>query len=408
MLQVKTPQEFLDIVNERFEPVLPREDVALEQALGRILYKDIIAKEYVPGFDRSSVDGYAVLAEDTFGCGTAMPALLQLHGQVLMGSSAPCDISPGQCQYVPTGGALPKGADAVVMLEYCEDYGDGTIGVLKAAAPGNNIVYRGDDVYPGKKVIAAGKKLAAHDIGALAALGIITVPVRRQLRVGIISTGDELVPPNQDPGPGQVRNINSLLLCAEMSQQGALARDYGIIRDDEKQLAKALEAAVAENDLVLISGGSSVGVKDATERVITASGELLVHGLAVKPGKPTLLGIVEGKPVVGLPGHPGAAFFITRQFVRILADRLSGRKRREYLIPAVLDEKVGANHGRAQYTTVSLEQRDDGIHAVPRRAKSSQISDLAAADGCFCIPRDQEGAMAGETVWVSLYDAGDN
>ena len=405
MLQVKTPEEFLELLKGEFSRSASREEVPVTEALGRILYEDILADQYVPDFDRSAMDGYAVKAADTFGCGTALPAILELKGQILMGEAPPCRVEAGQCLAIPTGGAMPEGADAVVMVEFTEDYGDGTVGIMKSAAPGSMVVFRGDDVYPGKKVLAAGKKLSSHDIGALAALGVVSVPVCGKLKAAVISTGDELVAPDETPGPGQVRNINSLLVCSQLTEFGMDAYDMGIIRDQEELLCAALSKAAAENDLVVISGGSSVGMRDATERSISKMGELLVHGIAVKPGKPTILGRIGGTPVVGLPGHPGAAFFITRQFVRPLVDILTGRDRHEYKVTATLTEKVSANHGRAQYTTVSLEQREDGLYAIPRRAKSSQITEMAAADGCFCIGRDREGVMAGEKVEVSLYNA---
>ena len=225
------------------------------------------------------------------------------------------------------------------------------------------------------------------------------------LKVGVISTGDELVEVDQQPGPGQVRDINSVVIGSMMRSLGATVTSYGIIRDEVARLRQTLRQAVAENDLVLLSGGSSVGAKDAACRVIEELGEILLHGIAIKPGKPTILGRVDGKPVAGLPGHPAAAFFICQLFMVPLAYRLQGRLMRSYTIAARLAEAVSANDGRTQYLSVSLQQREDGLYAVPLRAKSSQISNLSATDGYICIPRDAEGLPAGATVNVALYGA---
>lgn len=403
MLTVKTPEEVSSLLEAAFPQRMPEETVPLDAARGRVLARSITGTEYVPGFDRSTVDGYAVRAADTFGCSDAMPALLNLSGEIFMGEAAPGPLKPGCCMAIPTGGALPEGADAVVMIEYSEDYGDGTIGIGKPAAPGLNLIYRGDDVKPGKEVLPAGRLLTPQDTGALAALGVCSVPVSQRPLVGILSTGDELVPAGAVPGPGQVRDVNSALLKALCDDAGARTRCYGIIRDDEQALAAALDQALAECDIILLSGGSSVGTKDAACRVLEARGELLLHGVAMKPGKPTILGKALGKPVFGLPGHPVAAFFVAQLFVRPLIARMLGRNVRGYAVPAILTESVGANHGRAQYGGVSLSWRDGAWRAVPIRSKSGLITSLAASDGWFCIPRDCEGVAAGETIMVHVY-----
>lgn len=212
MLYVKTPEQVLAMIQSEFSPLNEEERLPLRQALGRTLAEDIEAREYVPDFDRSTVDGYAVRAGDTFGCTDAIPAILPVQAAVLMGEGADFTLNPGECAAVPTGGAIPAGADSVVMMEYTEDYGDGSIGVSKAAAPGMNMIFRGDDVYPGKVILKKGRVLSDADIGALAAIGCVRVPVAKRLTVGVISTGDELVPPEMQPGPGQVRDVNSPML----------------------------------------------------------------------------------------------------------------------------------------------------------------------------------------------------
>ena len=403
MLQVKTPEEVLRLIHDKFRPVAElAESVPLTAAAGRTLSEDIIAKEYVPDFNRSTVDGYAVRAADTFGCSDAIPAILSLQGEIRMGEDAGFALLRENCAYVPTGGALPEGADCAVMLEYTEDYGDGTIGILKPGAPGMNVIFRGDDVYPGKVVLQAGRVLSAQDIGALAAVGRTAVPVQRKLKIGVISTGDELVPPGQKPLPGQVRDVNTALLSALLTEQGAEVHSYGIIVDDEDLLLETVTRAVQECDAVLLSGGSSVGVKDASCRIIESLGELLLHGIALKPGKPTIMGRAGNKPLIGLPGHPVAAFVVARLFVVPLLDRLSGRERPLWSVTAELSESVGANHGRAQVNPCRLLRQDGRVLALPIRSKSGLITQLAGADGFFCIERDCEGLPKGAPVQVYL------
>ena len=403
MLQVKTPEEVLRLIHDKFRPVSElTEFVPISAAAGRILSEDIIAEEYVPDFNRSTVDGYAVRAADTFGCSDAIPAILSLQGEIRMGEDAGFALLRENCAYVPTGGALPEGADCAVMLEYTEDYGDGTIGILKPGAPGMNVIFRGDDVYPGKVVLQAGRVLSAQVIGALAAVGRTAVPVQRKLKIGVISTGDELVPPGQKPLPGQVRDVNTALLSALLTEQGAEVHSYGIIVDDEDLLRETVTRAVQECDAVLLSGGSSVGVKDASCRIIESLGELLLHGIALKPGKPTIMGRSGNKPLIGLPGHPVAAFVVARLFVVPLLDRLAGRERPLWSVTAELSESVGANHGRAQVNPCRLLRQDGRVLALPIRSKSGLITQLAGADGFFCIERDCEGLPKGAPVQVYL------
>ncbi len=401
MLQVKKPEEVLELIRREFAPLEGREELLpLEAALGRVLARDIAAAEYVPDFDRSTVDGFAVRAADTFGCTDAIPAILPLAGEVRMGEAADFRLLPGQCAAVPTGGALPEGADAVVMLEYAEDYGDGAIGICKPIAPGGNRIFRGDDVYPGKPVLKRGRVLQPQDIGALAAIGRTVVPVEKPLTVGILSTGDEVIPPERAPGPGQIRDVNSPMLAALLTQFGVKPVRYGIVADEEALLREAVARALSQCDAVLISGGSSVGAKDAACRIIEEAGQLLLHGIAIKPGKPTILGRAGQKPLVGLPGHPVAAFFVTRLFVLPLLGRLLGRDCRAYPVPARITESISANHGRAQYHCCRLESRADGLWAHPIRGKSGLITTLAGADGWFCIPRDCEGLPQGAETEV--------
>ena len=402
MLHVKTPEEFLALIETEFAPVAGMERVSLTAAMGRVLAEDIAATEYVPDFDRSTVDGFAVRARDTFGCSDAIPAILPLQGEVLMGEGAQFRLNPEECVAVPTGGAVPEGADSVVMLEYTEDYGDGTIGVSKPSAPGQNMIFRGDDVYPGKVILQKGRVLSCQDIGALAAIGRIEVPVVKRITVGVISTGDELVPPEVIPGPGQVRDVNSPMLEAILGAFGVQVINYGIVIDNEALLTEKVTKAVAECDAVLLSGGSSVGIKDAACRIIESMGSLLLHGIAIKPGKPTIIGKAGVKPLVGLPGHPVAAYFVTKLFVLPLLGRLMGRVQENYTVTAKITESVSANHGRAQYHCCRLERRNGELYAYPIRGKSGLITTLAGADGYFCIDRDCEGLPQNAEIQVTV------
>ena len=403
MLAVKTPEEVLRLIGKEFRPLGRTEIVPLAQAPGRVLAEAITAQEYVPDFDRSTVDGYACRAADTFGCSDAIPAILSVAGQVLMGEGADFTLSRDSCVYVPTGGAIPQGADCAVMIEYTEDYGDGTVGIMKPGAPGMNLIFRGDDVFPGKEILPAGRVLTAQDIGALAAVGKTSVPVARRVKVGVISTGDELVPPDETPGPGQVRDVNAPLLTAMLEAFGAETVNYGIVRDDEPLLRQKMQDAAQECDAVILSGGSSVGVKDAACRIIESMGELLLHGIAIKPGKPTILGKTGNKPLIGLPGHPVAACFVAQLFVLPLLGRLMGRKREAFAVTAELTESLGANHGREQVNACHLLREGGKLLASPIRSKSGLITQLAGADGYFIIARDCEGLPKGAQVQVFLY-----
>ena len=400
MLKVKTPEEVLRIIESEFAPLDRRERVSLDRSLGRVLAEEIAAREDVPAFDRSAVDGYALRAADSFGCSEALPAVLRLTGEVRMGQPAPAPLERDCCVYVPTGGAVPPGADCVAMLEHCQVYGDGTVGVLQPGAPGRNLIFRGDDVFPGKVLLRPGRVLQPQDLGALAALGVTELAVRPRLRIAVLSTGDELVPPETEPGPGQVRDVNGPLLAALLRSFGAEPVCLGILPDEETLLRDTASRAVEDCDGLILSGGSSVGVKDAACRVVESLGELLFHGIAIKPGKPALLGSCGGKPLLGLPGHPAAAFYTAKLFLLPLLARLEGRELRAWPVSAALTENLSANHGRAQVTPCRLELGEGRLLAVPLHAKSGLITRLAGADGYFLVARDCEGLPAGAEVEV--------
>lgn len=419
-------EEHFPLAGDACHANIAAELVPVLDAMDRILAEDIHATEYVPSFNRSSVDGYAVMASDTFGCSDSIPAILNVQDHILMGEESHFILEPNACASIPTGGALPEGADAVQMIEYTEEYGDGTVGIAKPVAPSQHIIFKGDDVYPEKLVLRAGTCIGPKEIGALSALGISEVPVRPRLTVGIISTGDELVEIHETPNAAQVRCVNSRLLLAMMARFGVQGKSYGIIKDREELLQETVAKAVRECDVVLISGGSSVGVKDVTSKVIGDQGELLFHGIALKPGKPTILGKIAGQrvgkacdvPIFGLPGHPVAVFFVTLSVVYPLLERITGKKYTSASCHATLSESVSANHGRTQFVPVILRknaeehdslQRAKGKGAIksmiaePIRNKSGLITTLADADGYFIIPQACEGYAKDSRILVHLF-----
>ncbi len=400
MLHVLPLTDAAALLFTRFTRTLNAERAALNAACGRVLAADVCAREYVPGFDRSSVDGYAVRAKDTFGCSQAIPALLQKTGEVRMGESPAFRLEAGCCAAVPTGGALPAGADAMVMIENTEDFGDGTIAVYQPSAPGAHVIYRGDDVVPGRVLLRAGTRLLPKDVGALAALGVTEAEVYRKPRVAVLSTGNELVTPSAVPAMGQVRDVNGPALCALCAQAGAEAVHASIVPDDEALLTQAVRENAAQADMVLLSGSSSVGEKDAAAKALSALGEVLFHGVAAKPGKPTLAADVGGVPVFGLPGHPVAAHFMFLALVRPLLYAIQGQPDApETTVTATLTRAVPSNHGREEFVPVALQ----GGEAVPFANKSGLITTLCAAQGYIRVPRQSEGFDAGAQVTVTLF-----
>ena len=401
MLNVKSIVEVLELIDHRFGDLyMESQTIPLDAALGRALAAEVTASEFVPNFNRSTVDGYAVIAADVFGCSESIPALLTLAGESHMGQPVNIQLQKGQCVYVPTGAELPANADAMVMLENADDFHDGTIAIYKPAAPGANLIYRGDDVKPGQTVLPAGLRLTAADIGALAALGVTQVNIASAPRVAIISTGDELVPVDKPLQAGQIRDVNAPMLAAVVTAAGGSPEPRGIIQDEQVAIQAAVEAAILDCDMLLISGGTSVGIKDAIPAVISELGELLVHGVAAKPGKPTILGEIRGKPVFGLPGNPVAAYFMFLTFARPLLLNMQGAQTEDRRVSAPLARAVSSNHGREEFVPVRLSE--GLVH--PIASKSGLITTLAGADGFIRIPRDCEGLSRDENVEVTLFE----
>ncbi|MCL4426239.1 MAG: molybdopterin molybdotransferase MoeA, partial [Firmicutes bacterium] len=322
----------------------------------------------------STVDGYALRAKDAFGASEGLPAYLTVVGEVAMGEAALFSLGPGEAARVATGGMLPPGADAVAMLEYVELLDDRTIGVLRSVAPGQDMIARGEDIRAGELILGAGRRLRPQDLGALAGVGRTVVKVYRWLRVAVISTGDEVVPPEVEPGPGQVRDINSAALVSQLQAEGCQVEYKGIVKDDAATLRRVMLDSW-DCDVILLSGGSSVGTRDVTAEVINSLGKpgVLVHGVAIRPGKPTVLAVAGGKPIFGLPGHPVSAMIVFDVIVRPGIRRLMGlppEERWRGRIWARLTRNYASGGGREEYLRVTLQEKAGEILAEPVLGKS--------------------------------------
>lgn len=400
MLNVVSLEEAIRITEKEFSFFkIENEKLNVPEALGRVLFADIISDENIPSFDRSTVDGYAVVSSDTFGAGESMPAMLNIKGEILMGEAANVLTRSGECIKISTGGMLPEGADAVVMVEYTEKMMDDTCLVYKAVSPFQNVTRAGDDVKKGSIVIKKGTVITSKHIGILCALGITEIECTRKIKVGIISSGDEIVPVEQSVPLGKIRDINSHFLSALMKENGCLTKEYGIVKDDFDKLYNTLQLACEECDIVLISGGSSAGSKDMTASVIEKNGTLYFHGIAVKPGKPTIFGKVNNKAVFGLPGHPAAAYIIAQAVVMNLISYCRSENNTSITITAEITESVSSNHGREEFVPVIL----DNGKAQPLFFKSGLVSLLSSADGYVIVPRNKEGLLKNEKVTVHLF-----
>jgi molybdopterin molybdotransferase len=385
---------------------LPAEEVPLSQALGRVLAADFASPQDLPGFTRSCMDGFAVLSSDTFGASEALPAYLALAGEVRMGQSPDFALAPGQCGRIMTGGELPPGADAVVMVEHTSYLDGTTVEVTRPAAPGAHVLGPTDDAATGQVLLPAGQRLRPQDLGLLAALGRERARVIRRPQVGIISTGDEVVPVAATPRPGQVRDVNTHTLAAAVTAAGGVPRAIGLIADDEAALQAAVADSLAHDDLTLLSGGSSVGVRDLTVQVFTAMPEaqLLVHGVAVAPGKPFIWVRAGGKNLLGLPGQVASCLVAFHVLVEPVIERLLGRPAVPFSrfgrARARLTRNLPSVHGREEYLRVRLTDKDGQALAEPVFGKSGLLRTLVEGDGLVRVERDREGIKAGTEVTV--------
>jgi molybdopterin molybdotransferase len=405
-LTLLPPSEALKQLLDHLEFTPKTEEVKSSQALNRVTAKGVLAPHTLPSFDRSTVDGYAVHASDTYGASESLPAYLSLQGEVPMGSVPQFSLDPGKCALIHTGGMMPPGSDAVVMLENTQRVTPKEIELLRSVAIGENVLRIGEDVGLDEEIIPSGKRLRPAEIGGLMALGITKVSVIKPPIVGILSTGDEILPPEEDLKPGMVRDINSYTLSALVQECGGVGLRYGIIQDRSDLLRKQAQKALDECDLVVITAGSSASVRDLTSEVINqlAPPGVLVHGVNVRPGKPTILAVCDGKAVIGLPGNPVSALVIAELFVAPVIEYLLGLHTSplKTLIQARLTTNLPSQAGREDWVPVRLIQVADGYQADPIFGKSNLIFTLVRADGLIRIPPDATGISAGETVEVKI------
>jgi molybdopterin molybdotransferase len=405
------------LLSNLFTLVTDSESIDVSASLGRVLAEDIHAPQPLPDFQRSTVDGYAVRAGDTHGASDSLPAYLNLIGEVPMGNTPAFEIGPGQCALIHTGGMLPSGADAVVMLEYTQtsqiskDSGGlpDEIEIFRAVPEGENVIRIGEDVAQGQLILPRGSRIRPAEIGGLMALGITRVKVVRQIQVGLISTGDEVVDPHQSLRPGQVRDVNSYTLGALVEKTGGLAKLYGIVSDTFETLKTVAAKALSECEVVIITAGSSASTRDMTADVIHSLGlpGVLVHGINTRPGKPTILGVCDGKAVIGLPGNPVSALVNGYLFVAPVIERLLGALPiPKATVLARLTVNLPSQAGREDWWPVKLiVNRQSSIvnyDANPIFGKSNLIFTLASANGLLRIPPDATGLSAGEIVEVHL------
>ncbi|MBW1751757.1 MAG: molybdopterin molybdotransferase MoeA [Deltaproteobacteria bacterium] len=388
-------------------PRVEAEEISLEKAAGRVLADNIVSNVDLPDFVRSTMDGYAVKASSTFGSTEGNPGYLSIKGAVEMGESPAFSIASGEAAKISTGGMLPHGADSVVMIEHTEAIDNATIEVYKSVAPGQNVLEKGEDVRKGDTILACGRKLRSQETGLLAALGKETISVYRQPAIAVISTGDEIVPVNEIPEPGQIRDINTYTLANLVRAAGGVPVPLGIVRDNFNDLFETCTKASAQSDMVLISGGSSVGTRDFTIEVLSAmpDADILVHGISISPGKPTILARSRNLALWGLPGHAVSAMVVFEIVVRPFIEHLAGlapEYKNSFNPHALLSRNLSSAQGRIDFVRVRLVEKEGVLWAEPILGKSGLINTMVKADGLIEIGINSEGLDKGTEVEVLL------
>jgi len=406
--KVLAPREALNVLLT-VNPV-GTEEIPSVRARARVLADELRSAVDLPHFHRAAMDGYAVIAKDTFGASQSLPAYLKLAGVVEMGKEAAQPLTPGTAMRISTGGMMPPNADSVVMVEYTDETDAGLVEIHRGVSPWQNVIQIGDDIKKGELVFPRGRRLRAHDLGALTGVGIASIPVFKKPRIALISTGDEIVDVESEPRPGQVRNINQHSLAGLIEECGGELKDWGVVRDDRTALRDAIAGALEWSDLVLLSGGSSMGAKDiALETILSfPDAQFVFHGISIAPGKPTIFAKACGKPVLGLPGYPVSALVIFDLFAAPLIRRLGGEnldvlEKFSRSVRAVLKTNVASQIGREDYVRVVLERSPAGLLAAPLPSKSGAIFTLVKADGMVRVDMNQDGLEQGEEVEVILF-----
>jgi len=406
--RVQSVSKMSELIDTYVNPLEITEDIAISDALGRVLSADIYANEDVPSFTRSTVDGYAVQSRDTYGASETMPGFLHVVGEVEMGKIATHILQSGEAVYVPTGGMIPTGSDAVVMIEDCEQVQD-LLNIMKSVAKQENVIVRGEDAKVGELLLEKGKKLRPQELGALASIGINRVSVAKKLVIGYLSSGDEIVPyDTKELSLGKIRDVNGVTISALAKQWGVDVKVSEIANDEYGDFRDKANSLFQECDALFISGGSSVGAKDYTTEVIQSLGSgdpgIVVHGVSVKPGKPTIMSVSSGKPVIGLPGHPASAMIIFQLFGKKIIARLLGNKSfQEVSTKAVVSQNIPSSPGRTDYVRVTLEAGNPFPKAMPVLGKSGLIKTLVKSDGLLEIEEKKEGVKQGEVVTVHYF-----
>ncbi len=397
LYDVHTLEETQEKINEYFKDY-EIEKISIDDALGRVLADTVISNISVPSFRRSTVDGYSVISKETNGASDTMPILLKNIGKVEMGKSADLSIKDDEAIYVPTGGMIPEGADSMVMVEYTEDFSSDTIAVLKQALPFEHIVRVADDIKNNQTILNKGIKISSRHIGVLAATGNFYVNVYKKLRVSIISTGDELITSRKDLCLGEVFDINTHTLKNMSKTFGFDVLNTYVLKDDKELIKNTVKECVLSSDITLISGGSSVGDKDYTADIIDELANedegVIVHGLAIKPGKPTIVGVVDKKLVLGLPGHPVSAMIVYDQIIRMYTDIEKPKT-----LKGKLSQNIHAAPGKETFIMVEVKDK-----IIPVQGKSGMITLMSNADGFIRIGANDEGLNEGEDVTVYLFD----
>lgn len=380
------------------------EYVDIENCLNKILAEDIYSNTDVPEFNRSTVDGYSIKAEDSHGANVAIPSIINILGEVNMGESINYSVSSGESYYVPTGGMVPEGSNGVIMIENTEKMDENTLLLYKPISQGENIIYKGDDIKKGELALEKGRKINSEVIGVLAALGIAKVPVYSKPKFYIISTGDEIISIDEELSLGKIRDVNSYTLTALIQNLGGEVVGKSIVKDVYELLQSEVKKALEISDIVLISGGSSVGTKDYTHKVIDSfNGKgVLFHGLAIKPGKPTIVGEASGKLVCGLPGHVVSSIMVFKAMLEHFIKDKFGTKEIEPRVKAVMNHNFPSNPGRETYQMVKLTEEDGIFYASPTFGKSGMISLLSNSQGYIIIGTHEEGVYKGEEREVYL------
>ena len=404
--RVQTPEELYKKL-DRFK-ALSTEKVNIDDSLHRVLSEDIVSPINLPEFRRSTVDGFALKAKDTFGASEKNPAILRLIGEIPMGQLSDIEAKDGEAVKVATGGMVPKGTDAVEMVEYTEWVDSHTLHAFKTLSPLENVIQVGEDVKAGEVVLYKGHLIRPQDIGLMAGIGKTNVHVYLRPRVAIISSGDEIVPIENVPSPGEVRDINRYTIVSMVKETGGIPLFLGIAKDRFDALKEKIELGLRESDMVVITGGSSVGSLDLTGEVlqIFPGTEILGHGVSIRPGKPTLLADINGKPFLGLPGHPVSAMVIFHFFGKPILKILSGLSREgiwhQIKVKAKASRNIPSVPGREDYVRVRLEEREGTLWAHPIFGKSGAISNLVNANGLIRIGINEEGLEEGEEAEAIL------